>query len=140
MGGPGTYDNPYDMAKVIEKKVEKSKKRRKRARSEMPLANKENIEKDPEFDDKKSEDDEGKLGPGSYYHAHANPKKKRAPMNATFVSNVDRFNMRNQNNQTMDDLSSPPVGLYEQNYYDINKGPRKANNVAFNTGNKRWQP
>lgn len=139
--GPGTYDNPYDMAKVIEKKVEKSKKRRKRAKSEMPLAtNKENLDKSDMMDDDKKSDDEGKLGPGSYYHAHANPKKKRAPMNATFVSNVDRFAMRQQNNLTMDDLSHPPVGIYEQNYYDINKGPKKANNVAFNTGGKRWVP
>jgi len=65
------------MAKVIEKKVEKSKKRRKRAKSEMPLAtNKENFDKSDMMDDDKKSDDEGKLGPGSYYHAHANPKKK----------------------------------------------------------------
>jgi hypothetical protein len=35
--GPGAYDHPYDMAKIIGKKVEMARKRRRRAKSEMPL-------------------------------------------------------------------------------------------------------
>lgn len=139
--GPGTYDNPYDMARVIEKKVEKSRKRRKRARSEMPLgSNKENMKTDLDNNEVEKFEDEAKLGPGSYYMAHANPKRKKESLNATFLSNVSRFNSK-LNSVTMDvEKEMPPVGQYEQNYYDINKGPRKSNNVSFNTGARRFKP
>jgi hypothetical protein len=53
--------------------------------------------------------------------AHANPKNRKKNLNASFVSNVERF--RNS------ECEQPPVGQYELNYYNIDKGPKRANNV-----------
>jgi hypothetical protein len=55
--------------------------------------------------------------------AHANPKNRKKNLNASFVSNVERF--RNS------ECEQPPVGQYELNYYNIDKGPKRANNVRF---------
>ena len=124
--GPGAYEHPYDMAKIMTKKVEMARKRRRRTKSELPLKENKNlsmIEYDNDRGERENEkqEEDNNLGPGVYHLAHQNMKIRKGNTNATFVSNTNRFKHS--------DLDAPPVGQYELNYYNIDKGPRKSNNV-----------
>lgn len=119
--GPGYYENIMDMRSIIGKKVELSKRRRARTRSEMP------IEKKEENNDKTFDN----IGPGTYYDAHNNPKPKKATTNAIFTSNLNRFKTN--------DKEVPPMGAYEMNMTDVGKGFKKSHNVPFNTGTMRFK-
>lgn len=133
--GPGAYQYPYEMSKVIKKKILESRKKRGRNKSELPaiaksdhdsiLNDEQETTKHFPTEDLREKQLGATPGPGSYHKAHQNPKIRKGNNLSMFSSNLERF----QENE----IDRPPIGTYETNQCDIGKkvSQVKKNAVSF---------